>query len=60
LYIFGGFDGNKWLNDVYILDVVKLEDNAIAVEASVNLAFNMKKLVNNDTCSDITFVVEGR
>jgi N-acetylneuraminic acid mutarotase len=60
LYIFGGFDGNKWLNDVNILDVVKLEDNAIAVEASVNLAQNMKKLINNELFSDVTFVVEGR
>ena len=21
LYIFGGFDGNKWLSDLYVLDV---------------------------------------
>jgi hypothetical protein len=21
IYIFGGFDGNKWLNDLYVLDI---------------------------------------
>lgn len=25
LFIFGGFDGNKWLNDICILDIWKLE-----------------------------------
>ena len=27
LYIFGGFDGNKWLNDIFILDVGRIEAN---------------------------------
>lgn len=26
IYIFGGFDGNKWLNDLHVLDVGRLED----------------------------------
>ena len=25
IYIFGGFDGNKWLNDLHVLDVGRLE-----------------------------------
>eukprot|EP00439_Symbiodinium_sp_Y106_P042664 s2689_g5.t1 len=26
IYIFGGFDGNKWLNDLHVLDVGRLEE----------------------------------
>ena len=29
LFIFGGFDGCKWLNDICILDIGKLEENEI-------------------------------
>ena len=29
IYIFGGFDGNKWLNDLYVLDVGLLENRTI-------------------------------
>ena len=29
LYIFGGFDGKKWLNDIHIMDVGRLEENAL-------------------------------
>mmetsp|Transcript_28647 Transcript_28647/g.28289 ORF Transcript_28647/g.28289 Transcript_28647/m.28289 type:complete len:255 (+) Transcript_28647:353-1117(+) len=60
LYVFGGFDGNKWLNDVFVLDVGKLEASEIAGEAVTNLITNMKKLVNNSTFSDVTFIVEGQ
>lgn len=60
LYVFGGFDGNKWLNDVFVLDVGKLEANEIAGEAVTNLIMNMKKLVNNALFSDISFMVEGQ
>ena len=60
LYIFGGFDGNKWLNDVFVLDVGKLEASAIAGEAVNNLIGNLKKLVNNSLFSDVTFILEGK
>lgn len=60
LFIFGGFDGNKWLNDIFVLDVAKLEASEIASETIQNLVCNMKRLVNNHKFSDVIFVVEGR
>lgn len=37
LFIFGGFDGNKWLNDICILDIWKLEEHEITNEAVSSL-----------------------
>ena len=60
LFIFGGFDGNKWLNDVYLLDVGKLEANKIAGETIDHLISNLRSLINNPVFADIAFVVEGK
>ena len=60
LYIFGGFDGNKWLNDIYILDVGRLEASEIQGEAVTTLLTNLKKLINNPLFSDVKFLIEGR
>ncbi|CEL93311.1 unnamed protein product [Vitrella brassicaformis CCMP3155] len=60
LYIFGGFDGNKWLNDLHVLDIGRLEEDALNDVAVRNLIDNMRKLVNNSEFSDITIVVENR
>eukprot|EP00744_Colponema_vietnamica_P003773 GILI01005726.1.p1 GENE.GILI01005726.1~~GILI01005726.1.p1 ORF type:complete len:497 (+),score=112.38 GILI01005726.1:197-1687(+) len=60
LFIFGGFDGNKWLNDLHVLDVGQLEANAITDQAINSLITNMRGLLNNSEFSDVTFVVEGR
>jgi hypothetical protein len=60
LFIFGGFDGCKWLNDICILDIGKLEENEINSEAVSNLIMNMRKLINNNTFSDVIFMVEGK
>ena len=60
LFIFGGFDGCKWLNDICILDIGKLEENEINNEAVSNLITNMRKIINNPTFSDVVFNVEGK
>lgn len=60
LFIFGGFDGCKWLNDICILDIGKLEENEINNEAINNLIVNMRKIINNPTFADVMFIVEGK
>jgi len=60
LFIFGGFDGCKWLNDICILDIGKLEENEINNEAVNSLILNMRKIINNPTFSDVVFMVEGQ
>lgn len=60
IYIFGGFDGNKWLNDLHILDVGRLEESALNDVAVHSLIENMRKLLNNPDFSDITFVVQNQ
>jgi leucine-zipper-like transcriptional regulator 1 len=60
LFIFGGFDGCKWLNDICILDIGKLEENEINNEAVNALISNMRKIINNSTFSDVVFMVEGK
>jgi len=34
LFIFGGFDGCKWLNDICVLDIAKMEVNEITSEST--------------------------
>mmetsp|Transcript_88738 Transcript_88738/g.185549 ORF Transcript_88738/g.185549 Transcript_88738/m.185549 type:complete len:522 (-) Transcript_88738:66-1631(-) len=60
IYIFGGFDGNKWLNDLHILDVGRLEESALNDVAVHRLIENMRKLLNSPDFSDIAFVVQGQ
>jgi len=54
IYIFGGFDGNKWLNDLHVLDVGRLEESALSDVAVHRLIENMRKLLNSQDFSDIT------
>ena len=60
LFIFGGFDGSKWLNDICILDIGKLEANEITNEAVSNLISNMRKILNQNVFSDVIFLVDGK
>ena len=32
LFVLGGFDGFKWLNDLHVLDVAKLEESEITTQ----------------------------
>jgi len=59
LFIFGGFDGCKWLNDICILDIGKLEENEINNEAVTSLITNMRKIINNPTFADVVFLLEN-
>lgn len=60
LFIFGGFDGCKWLNDICVLDIGKMEVNEITSESIQRLIQNYKKLMNEETLSDVCFIVEGK
>lgn len=60
MFIFGGFDGCKWLNDICILDIGKVEENEINNEAVNSLIENMRKIINNPTFADVVFQVEGK
>jgi len=60
IYIFGGFDGNKWLNDLHMLDVGRLEENALNDVAVHTLIENIGRLLNNPEFSDITFTIQGK
>lgn len=60
LLIFGGFDGWKWLNDIWVLDIGKMEVNEITHEATNALIENMRKIFNKDVFSDVIFEVEDK
>lgn len=61
LYILGGFDGYKWLNDIHVLDVGLLEESALTTKSTDSLVTNLKQLLNNeDMFPDVVFVVENR
>ena len=60
MLIFGGFDGNKWLNDMYILDVGVVELKELETTCVKNAMKNMKKIINDPLFSDITLIVEGK
>lgn len=61
-YIFGGYDGSNRLNDFLRykfdddLDTINCADEG----GSTSLASDLKKYVNNELLSDVTFIVEGR
>ena len=47
--------------DLYTLDVGKLEEDIIMIEASKTLISNLSRLVNNpELFPDVTFIVEGK
>ncbi len=61
LFVLGGFDGFKWLNDLHILDVGKLEETAITSQSVDSLLTHLRSMLNNkDALPDVTFMVEGR
>ncbi len=58
ILIFGGFDGLKWLDDLHLLDMYVLMESIIKKKSLDEYKLDMKNLVNNKNCSDITFTVE--
>jgi leucine-zipper-like transcriptional regulator 1 len=60
LFVLGGFDGFKWLHDLHVLDVGKLEESAITSASVTSLLDDLHELVNNpEMFPDVTFLVEG-
>ena len=61
LFILGGFDGTKWLSDLHVLDVSKIEESEIVSLSVTHLLRDIASLVNNpDSFPDVKFLVEGR
>lgn len=60
VFIFGGFDGFRWLNDLYILDASHFEEDVLLDATVRQFVENMRTLVNSPDFSDIALVVEGR
>uniref|UniRef100_A0A0G4GSZ3 BTB domain-containing protein n=1 Tax=Chromera velia CCMP2878 TaxID=1169474 RepID=A0A0G4GSZ3_9ALVE len=60
LFIFGGFDGNKWLSDVHVLDVSRLDRDALTDASVRGLIGDLKRIVNDPEFSDVTLVVDGK
>lgn len=55
-YVFGGYDGSQRLND---FKQFRLEEDIAAIPEST-LTSDLMSYINNDTFSDITFIVEGK
>jgi len=53
LWVFGGFEGSNRLNDFHCFAFCQDEDDSTIIQ-------DLKRFVNNELLSDITFVVEGR
>lgn len=60
LLVYAGFNGTKWLSDLYLLDIGKFEENALNDEANQHFIQNMASLIDNPEYSDIKIMVEGR
>lgn len=57
-YVFGGYDGSSRLNDFMMLEL-KLDDLSYNVPPST-LVTDMRSFVNNESFSDVVFIVEGQ
>eukprot|EP00397_Hematodinium_sp_SG-2012_P019276 GEMP01019798.1.p1 GENE.GEMP01019798.1~~GEMP01019798.1.p1 ORF type:complete len:506 (+),score=89.70 GEMP01019798.1:136-1653(+) len=59
IYIFGGFDGNQWLDDIHVLDVGRMEENDLQAVSVHALILNLQKLLDNPEFADVCFDIEG-
>ena len=53
LWVFGGFEGSNRLNDFHSFEFCAVEEDSTIIA-------DLKRFVNNELLSDITFVVENR
>lgn len=60
ILIYAGFNGSKWLSDLYLLDIGKFEETALNDEANTHFLSNMKALVNNSEFSDIRIIIDEK
>ncbi|RHY96848.1 hypothetical protein DYB35_005870, partial [Aphanomyces astaci] len=58
MYIVGGFDGFKWLDDTHVLDICRIEEHAITMTTQRQLVSQYRELLlhQDATYSDITFL----
>ncbi|ETW05962.1 hypothetical protein, variant 3 [Aphanomyces invadans] len=59
MYIIGGFDGFKWLEDTHVLDICRIDEQAIKLETQRGMVGHYRELLfqQDATYSDITFLV---
>lgn len=57
IYVFGGFDGSKWLNDIYILNFSLLLENILSDNFKIEFLSHIKQMKTNKSISDITFLL---
>lgn len=60
VFIFGGFDGARWLSDLHVLDVGRMEESDLETGSVQTLIGNLKLLLNNPEFADVTFLVGGK
>jgi len=59
LLIYAGFNGTRWLSDLYLLDIGKFEELALNDESNQQFITNMSSLINNPEFSDISILIGG-
>lgn len=59
LVVFGGFDGGKWLNDIYILNASNLIENIMIEKFNSDFNDQINTLKKDDFLSDVEFVLNN-
>ncbi|KAL5369715.1 hypothetical protein CPHLJ_3g3600 [Cryptosporidium parvum] len=57
--LFGGYDGNCWKSDTYLLDIRKFSCSMHSKNISLPMLSNLESLVDNPEFSDIIFILEN-
>ncbi|CRG95774.1 leucine-zipper-like transcriptional regulator 1, putative [Plasmodium gallinaceum] len=60
IFVFGGFDGNTWYNDLCIFDASKIEQKMLTDISIKNIFKKLHNLVNNPQFSDLTIIVQNK
>ncbi|KAJ1612910.1 hypothetical protein OIY81_1111 [Cryptosporidium canis] len=58
--LFGGFDGNCWKSDTYLLDTRRLSNSIHSSIISLPMLSNLEGLVDNPDFSDVVFILENQ
>lgn len=58
IYIFGGFDGSKWLNDVHVLNYSLLLENIISEQFKIEFIKNISEIKNNKMLCDTNLLLD--
>lgn len=57
--LFGGYDGNCWKSDTYLLDIRKFSNSLHSKNVSFPMLSNLDSLVDNPDFSDVVFILEN-